>query len=553
MRRLFQVILLLICVLTSTPARAQIGMAQGVALSPFPVAQNPAAYVTFPDSGGGVWAVFQGADPHSGLYVTHVNPDGSFAPGFNANARRIARDSSQVNNVTASPDGLGGVIIAWFGTHPKDSNGTLIALRMIQITYDGTYTTRDTGVVVSTIATAAACAGDGNGGGYVVWEELKGTSNPDIVAQHYATGFATWIPSGSPTGRNVCATVGIQRLRAVHSDGTGGAYVVWADSRTPSTTPLYAMHLTPDGVDAGGWTTNGVRLTAVSSTVRFVGSSVSPAGGLWVAWRDFNVATATLGQHVAVNGALRWGASGALMATVSPLHVDFVPASNGHVFVNWGGNDIRCARLDSVGTRLWSESAGRVLVAPLAPTDVVRVAADGAGGQRLMWSWDNAGQLDINVLAVDGAGAPRAGEPAGGSTIESGSATEYAVAWFSADNVWPVVAWLENGILRLRQLLSGTVGVGPVAAGGTTRLAAPYPNPSRPGQSPTLRFNAPAGNLRLSLYDAAGRRRLTRMLSSAGGAQTHRLDEALRLAPGVYTVTIESNSGFARQRMVRLQ
>lgn len=553
MRRLFPAILLLICVLPSTPARAQIGMPQGVALSPFPVAQNPAGYVTFPDGGGGVWAVFQGADPRSGLYATHVNSDGSFAPGFNASARRIARDSSQVNNITASPDGLGGAVISWFGTHPKDANGTLIALRMIHVTYEGLYTTRDSGVVVSTIATAAACAGDGAGGSYVAWEELKGISNPDIIAQHYdSSGNATWIPSGSPTGRNVCATVGIQRLRAMHSDGTEGAYVVWADSRTPSTTPLYVGHLTPAGVDAG-WTTNGVRLTAVSSTVRFVGSIVSSAGGLWVAWRDFNVATATLGQHVAVNGALRWGASGALMATVSPLHVDFVPAANGDVFVNWGGNDIRCARLDSLGTRLWSESAGRLLVTPLAPTDIVRVAADGVGGQRLMWSWDNAGQTDINVLAVDGAGAPRAGELPGGSTIEAGLGAEYAVAWFFADNAWPVVAWLEGGILRLRQLLSGTVGVGPATASGTTRLAAPYPNPSRSGQSPTLRFSAPAGDLRLSLYDAAGRRRLNRALASPGGAQTYRLDDALHLPPGVYTLTLESNSGISHQRIVRLQ
>lgn len=553
MRRLLPLLLLLVCLVPSSPAWAQIAMPGGVALSPFPVSQVPAAYVTFADGGGGLWAVFQGAEPHSGLYATHVNPDGSFAPGFGAAAMRIARDSSQVNSLSAAPDGAGGAVITWFGANPKDPASTAIALRFIHVTYYGVIAMRDTGIVVSTVATAASCTGDGAGGAYVAWEELKSTSNPDIVAQHYdINGLATWVPSGSPTGRNVCAAAGIQRLRAVHFDGTEGAYVVWADSRVPGTTPLYAMHLSLPGVDSGAWTANGVRITPITSSVRFVGAAPSPTGGLYVAWRDFNVPNQLFGQHVAANATFVWPAAGAILATVSPLRADFVPTPNGDVFVTWGGADVRCARLNATGIPVWAESAGRVLVTPVTSADNLRVAADGVGGQRLLWSWDNAGQTDMHALHVDGTGAPLAGEDPAGTPIESDLVPEDAVAWCSADQAWPIVAWLEGGVLRARQLISGTLGVGPAGTEGLS-LAAPWPNPARAGQGTSVRFSAPPGPLRMALYDAAGRCVLVRVLYSNGGTQSFLLEDSARLAPGVYALRLDRAGRSVTQRLVRLQ
>ena len=554
MRRSLPPLLLLVCLVLSGPARAQIAMPEGVALSPFPVSQTPAAYVTFPDGAGGVWAVYQGASAGSGLFATHINSDGSYAPGFNAQGRRIARDGSQVNNLSACNDGIGGAMIIWFGANPKDSLSNVLALRLTHISFEGTLTTRDTGIVVSTIATAAACASDGAGGAYVAWEELNGTSNPDIIAQRYDYNCtAVWPASGSPTGRNVCAAVGIQRLRAMHFDGSSGAYVVWADSRTPSTTPLYVMHLSPLGVDGAPWTTNGVRITPITSSIRIVGSSASPSGGLWVAWRDFNVPTQLLGQHVAPNATFLWPAAGGVIASVAPYRADFVPSPSGDVFVTWGGADIRCSRMNAAGTRLWAESDGRVLVTPAAPADNLRTAADGSGGQRLLWSWDNAGQTDLYALHVSGAGAPLAGEPAGGTPIEASLASEDAVAWFRADEAWPVVAWLDAGVLRARQLVTGTLGAGTGPLAGGLTLAAPYPNPSRAGETATLRFAAPAGPLRLALYDAAGRRVLARALYANGGPQTIAIEESAGLAPGVYALRLDGLHRSVTQRLVRLQ
>ena len=545
---------LVFCILAiARPATAQIAMPEGVALSPFPVLQNPAAYTTFADVEGGVWAVFLGAQPGSALYAQHVRSDGSFYPGFNASARSYADRGTLVNNMSAAPDGLGGMALCWFGVNAKDSTSQVVALRYKHVLDDGSLpdgTVPDSGIVVSNIASAAMVTGDGNGGAYVVWEELKGVSNPDIYAQHYDWfGTATWTPSGSPTGRPVCAVVGIQRLRAVIADGSGGAYVVWADSRSGTTVPLYVSHMTSDGVDGAPWTTNGVRVTPVSSGVRIVGSSVTPAGGMWVAWRDIGIPSQFNAQQVGSDASIQWTALGAIVATTTPPRAEFVPAGNGQVFVTWGGSDIRCSRLDATGARVWTgDVAGRVLVATPSGSVVTHVASDGAGGQRVAWSMDVGGQTDVYGLDVDGAGAPANGQPPGGVLIEGDPTPEDPVAWFDAASQSPLIEWIEDGQLRVRRLLGSTTGIEPPLERGPIALAPPSPNPQR-GDAMLVRFTAPAGEAALRLYDLGGRLVREQRADSPGGSQSLTVGGLAALAPGVYTLRLEA-AGFSRSRRV---
>ena len=86
---------LVFCILAfARPASAQIAMPDGVALSPFPVLQSPAAYTTYGDGDGGVWAVFLGAQSGSALYAQHIRNDGSFYPGFDAAPRVYANSGT---------------------------------------------------------------------------------------------------------------------------------------------------------------------------------------------------------------------------------------------------------------------------------------------------------------------------------------------------------------------------------------------------------------------------------------------------------------------------
>jgi len=547
---------LVLCILAlARTASAQIAMPEGVALSPFPVLQSPAEYTTFDDTDGGVWAVFLGAQPGSALYAQHVGPDGSYAQGFSAAARWYARSGTLVNNFSAAPDGVGGVVLTWFGVNAQDSTSQFLALRFTHILNDGSIPTSaipDTGNVVSSIASAAMVVGDGLGGAYVVWEELKGPSNPDIYAQHYDYfGHPLWTPLGSPTGRPVCAVVGLQRLRALHADGAGGAYVVWADSRVGTAVPLYAAHLVTDGVEGAPWTTNGVRVSPVTQGIRIVGSAVSPAGSLWLAWRDISLPSQFNAQQVGPDGSFAWTALGAVVATVVPLRAEFVPGPNGNVFLTWGGSDIRCSRLDALGVRVWTtEPTGRVLVTPPNGSLVTHAVADGAGGQRVAWSTDVAGQSDVYSLHVDSAGARWPGEPPGGDVVEADPVPEDPVAWYDATTDSPLMAWLEDGQLRVRRLLGATTGVEPPLGEGAVVLSAPAPNPWR-GDALLARFKAPPGEATLSLYDVTGRRRLVRSVDSEGGEQSISLTGAGALEPGIYLLALETARFSVAKRVIR--
>ena len=555
MRRL-RLLTLLFILASPLPSAAQIATPAGVALSPFPVLQTPSSFPTFAESESGVWSVFIGEQPGSALYAQHMRDDGSWASGFTSAAIALTDPGTQVNGLSACSDGLDGAVLTWFGVSPADSTSPFVALRYLHLFGDGTSPAafRDTGIVVSNIASAAMVASDGEGGAYVVWEELKGASNPDIYAQHYDYwGIPTWTPSGSPTGVPVCAVVGIQHLRALHSDGQGGAYVVWADMRTANSAPLYVAHLGPNGVAGSPWTANGVRVTPATSGIRIVGSATSPAGGLWLAWRDLNQVNQVNGQHVAPNASFRWAPFGAILATVTPLRADFVPGPSGQAFFTWGGSDIRCARLDSTGVRMWSqEPTGRVIVTPPSGSLAVRAAPDGAFGQRIAWSFDNAGQSDVRMLHVDGAAVPWPGQSPVGDVFAGTLVPEEPVGWFTSASGDPALAWLEAGTLRIRRLVTTSLGVDPTFESGGVALAPPYPQPLRDSRF-TVRFAAPAGAARLELFDMAGRRVASRELWSTGGAQSVSWGDAVALAPGVYALRLTAGAHTAHRRVVRLQ
>ena len=548
---------LVLCILALAPtASAQIAMPGGVALSPFPVLQSPTPeYTTFDNGGGGIWSVFLGAQSGSGLYAQQIRADGSYENDFSAAARRYAKSGTLVNNISAAPDGVGGVVVTWFGVNAKDSTSQYVALRFTHILNDGSIPTSaipDTGNVVSIIASAAMVVGDGLGGAYVVWEELKGPSNPDLYAQHYDYwGHPMWTPLGSPTGIPVCAVVGLQKLKAIHSDGTGGAYVVWADSRVSTTAPLYVAHLVTGGVQAGPWTANGVRVSPANQGIRIVGSAVSPTGSLWLAWRDINIVGQFYGQLVGADAAFAWTALGAIVATAQPTRAEFVPGAIGNTFVTWGGSDVRCSRLDASGVRVWTtEPSGRVLATPVNGALVTHAASDGAGGQRLAWSTDAGGQSDVYSLHVDGTGAAVPGEPAGGTLVETGPAVQEPVAWYDAATSSPVIVWLEDGQLRARRLLASTTSVEPLIGNGPVVLAAPSPNPWR-GDALLARFKAPRGEAMLSLFDVSGRRVLARSIRSEGGEQSVSLSGAGALEPGIYLLALDAGGYSAARRVIR--
>ncbi len=301
------------------------------------------------------------------------------------------------------------------------------------------------------------------------------------------------------------------------------------------------------------WPSTGLRVTPAVSGVRYVGSGRSAVNGLYVAWRDVATNALCMGQHVLDNATLAWAVNGPVLALVAPSRADFIPGPGNDVYMTWGGADVRSLRIDVNGNRLWPESAGRILAAPAGGAVNTRVASDGQYGQRIMWSFDNAGQTDLAVLTVDSTATPVAGQVAGGTVIENDLVNEDAIGWGSPTSAEPLLVWLEAGVLRVRKLVESTTDVTPPNAGRNgLSLAAPWPNPLR-GRAVTLAFQAPAGEARAEVFDVHGRRVLAHAFVSSGGAQRLTLPAGPAWAPGLYTIRLSVGDASVTRRIARTE
>ena len=239
------------------------------------------AYITWEDHGGSVPRV----------YVHHLSPAGSAAPGWPANGLALGTVGplgAQYAPAIAA-DGLGGALIAWSGS----SNSVVFHSFVQRVGAGGAIApgwpaagaqlcnllqTQDIPQVVS----------DRTGGAIVVWRDFRDISNPsvnyDIYAQRVnASGVPQWTTNGVP----VCTAPGIQDIPSAISDNQGGVVVAWEDYRGGGgESDIYALRLTNAGVRAAGWDADGTALCALSGYQ--TGPVLVPDGlsGAIVAWSD---------------------------------------------------------------------------------------------------------------------------------------------------------------------------------------------------------------------------------------------------------------------------
>lgn len=130
---------------------------------------------------------------------------------------------------------------------------------------------------------------DGAGGAYAVWRDRRNiaVTDRDLFAQRIGPdGDQLWGVDDLPVVVEPASQSGF----SVRSDGNGGLFVAWADSRS-GTPDIYAQHITSDGTIVGP--VGGAEVctdSAFQSGLTVVGD----ATGLIAAWNDYrNVSTAT--------------------------------------------------------------------------------------------------------------------------------------------------------------------------------------------------------------------------------------------------------------------
>ena len=103
-----------------------------------------------------------------------------------------------------------------------------------------------------------ALCSDGSGGAFFVWEDTRNRSH--IYAQHLDHSGRV-VPGWPATGLQVSYDFVSQYTPTVVPDGQGGIFVCWDDSRVFGFAQLFAMHITAGAVRDARWPETGQSLT----------------------------------------------------------------------------------------------------------------------------------------------------------------------------------------------------------------------------------------------------------------------------------------------------
>ena len=252
---------------------------------------------------------------------------------------------------------------------------------------------------------AAQIASDGAGGAYVTWHDSR-RGDLDIYVQRLG-------PDGSPlwaaNGVAVCSSVGAQQFPVIVSVGSGGAIVAWYDIRNGNNYDIYAQRISASGVPS--WTFNGVALCTAAGEQSSPSIAADGAGGAVIAWQDFRSGQYDVyAQRVNAIGSPLWSLDGVAICTAGSQQQGPVAVSDGSggAVIVWqdvrsGAWDIYGQRVNGSGAVQWNPN-GLPYCAALGQQDLPRAVSDGAGGAIATWQDTRSGSSAIFAQRLNSIG-----------------------------------------------------------------------------------------------------------------------------------------------------
>ena len=301
-------------------------------------------------------------------------------------------------------DGSGGAIITWDDN--RDGNFNIYAQKIntsaeIQWATDG--------VAVCTQASAQnypSIASDGSGGAIIVWDDSRG-----LYAQRIdASGAPLW--TDAATGGVAISTLE-SNAPTITSDGSGGAIITWY-YWSGSSNDIYAQRINASGVVQ--WTANGLPVSTHSSHQYYPTITSDGSGGAIITWYEDRIGNQDIyAQRINSSGATLWttAAAGGLPVCTNTSRQDnptITIDGSGGAIITWydaraGNNDIYAQRINSSGTALWT--ANGLPVCTLTSTQFTPdISSDGSGGAIITWSdARNSAFYDVYAQRINGSGA----------------------------------------------------------------------------------------------------------------------------------------------------
>lgn len=376
-------------------------------------------------------------------------------------------------------DGSGGAVFAYldysfmveylslFRLHHIAPNGAVVAIPIAGTSFGG--------------YPSVAAAADGDGAGGVVLIVHAQTFGPPpgpapprpLFAQRVnGSGLPQW-PGAPGVELNTVGQTGPGELAAL-SDGAGGGFFAWTDTRQAGDPDLYVQHLDASGSIAAGWPAGGVRVCDAPGNQGNPHLVPDGLGGAIVEWFDEREPIARIYMHrVLASGSLAPGipADGRQVpiAEVGDAFVRMVADGAGGCFlvregVTAGFDAIsRLHRLDATMQPRAGWPAEGIALNTLSPGDGrVGLAADGAGGAYVSYrnGFGSAPPQGLYAQHFAGDGTFAPGWSAAGYRL-SGTGQESKLVRSGAG---AIVAWTDSRFVYQGVYAQRIVTDGPVAA-----------------------------------------------------------------------------------------
>ena len=270
------------------------------------------------------------------------------------------------------------------------------------------------------------------------------------------SAHATWTPDGAP----LLPGSGLQNIRSMLPDGSGGAFFAW-EQGGGDLWQVAVQHVNASGDFVAGWPSDGLPMSdpvrnLISGTWMFFDASKR----LYVTWvvRQDTAKTLVYLRCVDDKGAPAPGWSAAGIRVGLGVGVDFrvrmVPDGTGGVIVAWGPaspqedtpNEIRAQRVDALGRTLW-DTFGRTFVPTADDLIGPALATDGAGGAVIGWSSGAGNQGQIYVTRITGQGGFAPGWSSSGVAVASTPGARVLGQMVSDGAGGAIVGWNESRVV----------------------------------------------------------------------------------------------------------
>ena len=396
--------------------------------------------------------------------------------------RALIRAPGSQLGPTVAADGAAGAIVAWLdrGT-PAPFN---IKAQHVRASgeLDPAWPTNGRALLTDLLAQSIVPTGneaprivsDGAGGAIVTWADARIAANGLDVQAHHRLASGAVDPAWPVNGTTVSPVTGDQLSPFIISDGAGGEFIGWVDSRSGATVgdlDVYAQHLLASGRVDPGWPAGGVPVSTAPKAQNSIVLVRDGAGGVIAAWSDFrsgNPGTDIYAQHLSSSGAVdpAWPVNGSAVSAApgSQFGPSMISDNGSEAVIAWtdtrdGTNEIFAQRILKSGAiaSCWPVN-GRAI--SIGGTDEVlpTLVSDGAGGAIVAWGGGSSGHHNMRAQHVLATSALDAAWPVGGKALSFANSEETSQVMVSDGAGGAIVAWQRSfDIFAQHVLVSGAL------------------------------------------------------------------------------------------------